>query len=239
MIRAIKWGSLNASIAIFGILMSLTTLMLVGSSKSATAITGSTTINIMNNQRRAAGLAALSYNAKLASSAYAKVQDMCAKHYWAHNAPDGTTPWSFVSSAGYSYTAVAENLAQGYTDDNALVAGWMASPGHRANILGTAYRDVGVASMSCNLVGSEVNVVVAHFGSTGAASAPVAAKKPAVAAPSAAPKAAVNPVATPATAQSTPPVAPTVVAKQLSFIEKLLNQLKDKGYISALKFFSA
>ena len=57
-------------------------------------------IRLTNAQRQASGLSPLSENSALDSAALAKGNDMLAKGYWAHFAPDGTSPWSFFLSFG-------------------------------------------------------------------------------------------------------------------------------------------
>jgi hypothetical protein len=140
-------------------------------------------VSLTNSQRSNNGLPPLSYNGRLAASAYAKAQHMLANDYWAHTAPDGTTPWVFVRQAGYAYTTVGENLARGFQSDSAIVSSWMNSPGHRANLLNPAYRDMGVAAATGTMNGEVTTLVVAHFGAT--ASAPVATKPAATPRPSA------------------------------------------------------
>jgi uncharacterized protein YkwD len=108
----------------------------------------------------------LTLNPQLASAAQAKAEDMVKANYWAHNSPDGKTPWSFISASGYQYQTAGENLAYGFVSAEDSVAGWMNSPEHRANILDGAYRDVGfgVAS-SPNYQGQgPETVVVAEYG---------------------------------------------------------------------------
>jgi hypothetical protein len=96
-----------------------------------------------NAQRAANGEGALTLNAQLDQAAQAKANDMAARNYWSHNTPDGQTPWTFVSAAGYNYQAVGENLAYGFATSSDTITGWMNSPGHRANILNSVYVDVG------------------------------------------------------------------------------------------------
>ncbi|HSA54929.1 MAG TPA: CAP domain-containing protein [Gemmatimonadaceae bacterium] len=48
-----------------------------------------------------------------------------------------------MAAAGYDWSAVAENVAIDYRDAAGVVAGWMRSPGHRANILSTTYTEMG------------------------------------------------------------------------------------------------
>ncbi len=118
-----------------------------------------------NNERRNVGLGDLSLNAALNNAAAAKAQDMFAKDYWAHDAPDGKTPWQFMLEAGYSYSTAGENLAMNFNTSADTVAGWMASPGHKANILNNSYVDVGFAAVNGTLQGQQTTLVVAMYGS--------------------------------------------------------------------------
>jgi len=89
---------------------------------------------------------ALELNDNLTKAAQAKANDMVKRNYWSHVTPDGTQPWSFIDKAGYSYEAAGENLAYGFGSSDEIVAAWMQSPEHRANILNTDYHDVGFAT---------------------------------------------------------------------------------------------
>jgi hypothetical protein len=101
---------------------------------------------------------------------------MFAKNYWAHNSPTGATPWDFIIGSGYHYTVAGENLAKNFSDSNAVVNAWMASPTHRANMIKPSYREVGFAVVNGTLNGEETTLVVQMFGAQ--ASAPVAAASP-------------------------------------------------------------
>lgn len=120
--------------------------------------------NFSNQERSAVGLAPLSLNSQLNSAAYAKAQDMFADNYWAHIAPDGTEPWSFIINSGYDYTTAGENLAKNFSYSQGVVAGWMASEGHKANVLNANYQDVGYAVVNGILLGEETTLVVAMYG---------------------------------------------------------------------------
>ncbi len=102
-------------------------------------------VEAMNRQRAVAGLSPLRINSRLALAADDRIGDMFAKHYFNHVSPDGLQPWAWVEKRGYNYHEVGENLAVGYPTAEAIVDGWMQSPGHRANILGRAFDEVGVA----------------------------------------------------------------------------------------------
>lgn len=129
-------------------------------------------ISLVNSQRQAQGLAALSESPQLADAARRKAADMFAKNYWAHFAPDGSTsPWSFIKDAGYSYTFAGENLAKGFTDPGSIVTAWMSSPTHRENLLSDKYSEVGFAIVPGTLEGEETVLIVQMFGSRTAGAA--------------------------------------------------------------------
>lgn len=132
-----------------------------------------------NTQRANNGESNLSLNAQLDQAAQAKANDMAARDYWSHNTPDGQTPWTFVTAAGYNYQAVGENLAYGFDTSADTLTGWMNSPGHRANILNSTYRDVGFGVINIPNYQSSgpQTLVVAFYGlaaTTTAAPAPTA-----------------------------------------------------------------
>jgi hypothetical protein len=109
-------------------------------------------------------LSQLNINAELTLAATNKANDMLAKDYWSHNAPDGATPWQFVDAAGYSYSLAGENLARGFANADTVVAAWLASPSHRANVLDPSYTDVGFAVVSGKMNGQTTTLVVAMYG---------------------------------------------------------------------------
>ncbi len=200
----------NAKISLLAVVLfasSVATLVLPG---NAIAISGQTIASLTNIERSNNGLPNLAWNAALANSAWQKAEDMCTKSYWAHTAPDGTTGWTFMNQSGYKYTAAGENLAMGFDSDTGIVAGWMASPGHRANILNTSYNDIGVGSASCMFQGTATTFVVAHYGATAASTA---ARQRAVSAPTSTAVKSVNPEPAPSKATAASPPAEVKPAK--------------------------
>lgn len=117
-----------------------------------------------NTERSDRGEAPLTMNTELSRAAELKVQNMFKDQYWAHNAPDGTTPWHWFGAVGYDYSEAGENLAKNFTTDDSTVAAWMASPTHRANILNGDYRDAGFAIAHGSLDGEPTTLVVALYG---------------------------------------------------------------------------
>jgi hypothetical protein len=130
----------------------------------ASNITPVQVIEQTNQRRSAVGLSALKLNPQLSEAALAKGQHMLLEQYWAHTAPDGTQPWKFFKDAGYAYRVAGENLARDFTTSDDMMAAWMASPTHRANILNQRYEEIGIAVIDGSLEGYETTLVVQLFG---------------------------------------------------------------------------
>jgi len=103
----------------------------------------------VNDERGKAGLQPLTRDPLLDKSAQEKCDDMVAKDYWSHDAPDGSTPWDFIKKYNV-YSVAGENLAYGWRDASSIVAGWMNSPEHRKNILDGDFTNVGYAQCKSN-----------------------------------------------------------------------------------------
>lgn len=119
-----------------------------------------------NIQRTEQGaLPALSENAALDEIARLRLDDMFRKQYFAHVAPDGGGAETVAGTVGYDYIAIGENLALGhFAGDKGVVAGWMNSPGHRANILNTRFSQIGVAAREGMFKGENTWIAVQIFG---------------------------------------------------------------------------
>jgi uncharacterized protein YkwD len=117
-----------------------------------------------NNARRENGLEPLTLNDSLVAAANGKAQHMFIHNYWAHFAPDGTSPWTFIRGAGYNYVFAGENLAKGFTDSQSVVNAWMNSPSHRENLLSNKYKEIGFAISEGTIEGNETVLVVQVFG---------------------------------------------------------------------------
>lgn len=130
----------------------------------ANAASSQEIVNLTNINRTKNGLEALNININLTNAAQAKANDMFKDNYFAHIAPDGTTPWDFIKGAGYEYSYAGENLAIGYTDDQELVTDWMNSPLHRANIMNDKFTEIGVAVVNGTYENENTDIVVQMFG---------------------------------------------------------------------------
>lgn len=111
----------------------------------------------------------LARNALLDEAARLKAEHMATKGYFAHYSPDGISPWYWFDTAGYSFVHAGENLAVLFTDSEDVVDAWMASPGHRANILNEDYTQIGVGTAEGTYKGRTTVFVVQLFGTPAAA----------------------------------------------------------------------
>ncbi|MFU1477478.1 CAP domain-containing protein [Roseovarius sp. C7] len=88
---------------------------------------------------------ALRTNGRLAAAAASHAADMAATDGLSHTGSDGGDVADRARAAGYDYCFIAENIAQGPKDIAEALAGWMASPGHRQNMLNPRAREMAMA----------------------------------------------------------------------------------------------
>lgn len=101
-------------------------------------------IRLTNQVRVENGLKPLTTNWELSRVARYKSQDMVDKHYFNHTSPTYGSPFQMMKAFGITYRWAGENIAYGYRTPQAVVDGWMNSPGHRANILNGNFTQIGV-----------------------------------------------------------------------------------------------
>ncbi|WP_432174289.1 CAP domain-containing protein [Streptomyces sp. Tue6028] len=101
-------------------------------------------VALVNSERSKAGCSAVTLNAKLSKAAQAHSADMASHQNMSHTGSDGSDPGQRITSAGYSWSSYGENVAYGYSTPEQVMAGWMASPGHRENILNCSFKEIGV-----------------------------------------------------------------------------------------------
>lgn len=101
-------------------------------------------VALVNQERAAAGCSPLAVDPLIENAALAHSRDMARNDFFSHTGSDGSSPADRVTAQGYEWTRLGENIAAGYTSPAAVVAGWMDSPGHRANILNCDFTETGV-----------------------------------------------------------------------------------------------
>jgi uncharacterized protein YkwD len=110
------------------------------------------TLCLINRERAVHDERPLRPNARLRRAAQAHTNSMAIDDYFEHVGPRGQTPLARMRAVGYVSSSrvgceVGENIAWGtlsLATPHAIVAAWMASPGHRANILDSRYRETGI-----------------------------------------------------------------------------------------------
>lgn len=127
-------------------------------------ITTQKVYNSTNLERQKLGLSTLHYNETLSRSATEKAVDMFNNNYWAHNSPQGKTPWDFFKAQNYQYSLAGENLAKDFYDTDSMMKAWMNSPTHKANIVNSKYQEIGIGVVNGVLNGVKTTLVVQHFG---------------------------------------------------------------------------
>ncbi len=117
-----------------------------------------------NRNRKENGLPPLVLNSKLTLAARAKTEDMFKDQYFEHESLSGKSASDLVTEASYGFIVVGENLAMGhFKDENDLVTAWMNSPGHRANILGSQFKEIGIYVARGEYKGDSVWMAVQEF----------------------------------------------------------------------------
>ena len=94
----------------------------------------------VNQIRVANGLNSLRYDASLEGAADVRANETTVR--FSHTRPDGSDWYTVNPDLMYG-----ENLADGYTTADAVVNAWMASPGHKANILKPDFTTVAVSTV--------------------------------------------------------------------------------------------
>jgi len=95
-------------------------------------------------QRAMPAAAPLGWNGRLFDAAARHADDMARHDYFSHTGRNGRNVAQRVSDAGYAWSAVGENIAAGPDSVDAVMAGWLSSPGHCANLMRPDFREVGV-----------------------------------------------------------------------------------------------
>lgn len=101
-------------------------------------------LDLVNEQRARYGCGELGLDDRLMVAARDHAAEMANHRYFDHDSLSGDDPGDRVEDTGYNWSRYAENIARGQDNPEEVVHDWMASPGHRENILNCALRNVGV-----------------------------------------------------------------------------------------------
>ena len=120
-----------------------------------------TLLAAINQVRTANGLSALRIDPRLQRAARSHSHDMVRRGYFAH----GAFPQR-MASFRVRGPKLGENLAWGsghLSRASAMIAQWLASPPHRANLLRPGYRRIGIGRVRGRFAGLRAAVVTADF----------------------------------------------------------------------------
>jgi len=115
---------------------------------------GATVLGLVNEARRRGGVCGtqrfvatppLAWNDRLAAAALAHSGEMAQNDYFDHVDRRRAGVAERAREQGYAWRAIGENIAAGQGSARQVVAGWLASPGHCANILSPDFREMGAA----------------------------------------------------------------------------------------------
>lgn len=95
-----------------------------------------------------AATTSLSWNDPLTQASLVHSDDMVSGNFFSHTGSTGLDAGQRATAAGYVWRTWGENIAAGQSTVAVVVAGWMASDGHCANIMNPAFRDIGLACVS-------------------------------------------------------------------------------------------
>jgi uncharacterized protein YkwD len=128
----------------------------------------------LNAIRRAHGLRALRLAPSLGAAADFHSQTMGRYGFFAHESRDGSAFHErvkrFYTPAGYGSWSVGENLLWGtHVNATGALKSWMASPGHRKNILTARWREIGVSIVAVERApgvfgNRDVTIITTEFG---------------------------------------------------------------------------
>lgn len=116
-------------------------------------------LDMVNQERISAGLNPVHVDMRLVTVGRKKAQDMVDDHYFDHTSPIYGSPWVMMTAEGIKYKYAGENIA-GHRTAVGAMTNWMASIGHRANILNPSFTHIGIGVA---YQGSPYNIYVQEF----------------------------------------------------------------------------
>lgn len=99
---------------------------------------------LVKMEREKVSLHSLQLDPLMNAVAQAHAEDMVNNNYFSHYSLDGRSPADRLRAAGVTFSTWGENIAWGYTSPTSVMSAWMNSSGHRANILNSGFRRIGI-----------------------------------------------------------------------------------------------
>ncbi|MFC8918378.1 CAP domain-containing protein [Streptomyces sp. NPDC057116] len=101
-------------------------------------------VALVNAARARAGCSPVRVDGRLHAAAQGHADDMAERDYYAHNSPEGRDAGHRMEAAGYAWSTWGENIHRGPRSPGRAVRDWLASAGHRENIVNCSFKDIGV-----------------------------------------------------------------------------------------------
>lgn len=99
-------------------------------------------VDLINKERKAAGLSPLQNSSTIEKAAYQRAKEI--ERVFSHTRPNGTSCFTVLDENNIAYRAAGENIAYGQSTPKAVMDAWMNSEGHRKNILSSSFGKVGI-----------------------------------------------------------------------------------------------
>ncbi|MFV0503978.1 MAG: CAP domain-containing protein [Lachnospirales bacterium] len=113
-------------------------------SETAGVTTTEKVLELVNLERKKAGLSEIRLNPEVTKEAQLKVEDMINLGYFSHESPTYGTVSEQLKNANIVFSMMGENIALGQTTPEEVMDAWMNSDGHKANILEPNFTDIGI-----------------------------------------------------------------------------------------------
>lgn len=126
-------------------------------------------VDLINNERKKNNRPSLDESNLLIQSATDKIDDMLSKNYWNTNSPDGKTPFSFITKAGYKYDYAGESLIKNFYTAKDIINALLADNINKENILNNNFKEIGIAIKDGFINGQQSKIIVIHYGSVASA----------------------------------------------------------------------
>ncbi|MEM8808605.1 MAG: CAP domain-containing protein [Cyanobacteria bacterium P01_G01_bin.38] len=101
-------------------------------------------LTLTNAARDEAGVDPLTFSYQLGQSAQTYAKEMADNDFFSHTGLNNSTFGQRIAGADYQFNAIGENLGAGFSTPSGVVNGWLASEGHRNNILNEDFTDIGL-----------------------------------------------------------------------------------------------
>lgn len=99
-------------------------------------------VDLVNAERAKEGLAALTIDKNVEAAALVRAKEIQTS--FSHTRPNGTSFSTALNESSAVYRGAGENIAWGQKTPQEVVAAWLNSPGHRANIMSKSFTKIGV-----------------------------------------------------------------------------------------------